>query len=310
MLVSARRAISYPNTTRTDQPDIPLHFSNLIAALDLDTPFYTGTFAAMPAAGTRVQGSWYWATDQSLLYFNNGAAWIALAPNASPALSGTPTAPTPGSTDNSTKVATTAFVRTILPPGVVVAFAGSAAPTGWLLCDGTLQNRTTQAALFSAIGTLYGAGDGSTTFGIPDLRGRVPVGKDSGTFATMGAVGGEQTHLLTTTEIPSHTHTFTTGTESADHTHSGVTGGRSAAHTHTYTQSAVVGTAGAGSFQDVVVGWTNQSTSTESSDHTHSFTTGGRSAAHTHSGTTDATGGGTAHNNLQPYQVVNWIIKT
>ena len=109
----------------------------------------------------------------------------------------------------------------VAPPGVVLPFAGSAAPSGWLLCDGSAISRTTYAALFSAIGTTYGTGDGSTTFNVPDMRGRVAVGKDNmgGTAAsrmttagsgvdglTLGANGGAQTHTLTTAQIPAHTH--------------------------------------------------------------------------------------------------------
>jgi hypothetical protein len=67
--------------------------------------------------------------------------------------------------------------RRLCRPGMVAAYAGSSAPSGWLLCDGTAVSRTTYSALFAAIGTSYGAGDGSTTFNLPDLRGRVPVGK-------------------------------------------------------------------------------------------------------------------------------------
>ena len=105
--------------------------------------------------------------------------------------------------------------------GVVVPFAGSTAPTGSLLCFGQAVNRTTYAALFAIIATAYGVGDGSTTFNVPDLRGRSIAGVDNmgGTAAgritaagsgitgtTLGASGGTQTHTLITAEMPSHTH--------------------------------------------------------------------------------------------------------
>lgn len=70
------------------------------------------------------------------------------------------------------------------------------------MCDGSAVSRTTYATLFTAIGTAYGTGDGSTTFNIPDLRGRIAVGKNAATFSTLGATGGEETHTLTTPEIP------------------------------------------------------------------------------------------------------------
>ena len=75
-----------------------------------------------------------------------------------------------------------AFVTSVpaVPVGSMQAFAGSSAPTGWLLCNGTTASRTTYSNLFSVIGTTYGVGDGSTTFGLPDMRGRVPMGAGTG----------------------------------------------------------------------------------------------------------------------------------
>ena len=103
-----------------------------------------------------------------------------------------------------------------VPTGTVSAFAGSAAPTGYALCDGSAVNRTTQAALFAVIGTTYGIGDGSTTFNLPDLRGRVVAGLDSANNvlnettsingAVLGEVGGDDVHTLLITEMPAHDH--------------------------------------------------------------------------------------------------------
>lgn len=94
----------------------------------------------------------------------------------------------------------------VLPTGSVIPFAGKTAPTGWLMCQGQAVSRTTYAQLFSVIGTTFGSGDGSTTFNLPDLRGRVAVGVDSD--ANFGSTAGEKTHALTTAEGPKHTHTF------------------------------------------------------------------------------------------------------
>lgn len=95
-------------------------------------------------------------------------------------------------------------VNTNTPVGSISLFAGTTAPNGWLICDGSAVSRTTYANLFSVIGTTYGTGDGSTTFNIPDLQGRVPVGyKSSDTsFDTLGETGGEKTHQLTENELP------------------------------------------------------------------------------------------------------------
>lgn len=95
--------------------------------------------------------------------------------------------------------------------GFMVAFAGAAAPDGWLLCDGTAVSRTTYAALFAVIGTTFGVGNGSTTFNLPDLRGRTPIGAGQGsglTDRTLGQQIGEEFHQLIVAEIPAHTHTM------------------------------------------------------------------------------------------------------
>ncbi len=92
------------------------------------------------------------------------------------------------------------------PRGTIVAFAGSPAPDGWLLCDGSAVSRTTYASLFALIGTIFGAGDESTTFNVPNLKGRVVVGLDDSDadFDTLGETGGAKTHILTGAEIGAH----------------------------------------------------------------------------------------------------------
>ena len=108
--------------------------------------------------------------------------------------------------------------------GTVLSFAGSTAPDGWLLCYGQAVSRTTYANLFAAIGTTFGVGNGTTTFNVPDLRGRVAAGKDNmgGTAASrltatgtghpgidgsaLGAVGGADRHALAETQMPLHAH--------------------------------------------------------------------------------------------------------
>ena len=90
------------------------------------------------------------------------------------------------------------------PIGSVTMFGGATAPSGWLLCQGQAVSRTTYADLFAVIGTAFGAGNGSSTFNVPNFKGRVPVGVDSGQteFDTLGETGGAKTHTLTTTQVP------------------------------------------------------------------------------------------------------------
>ena len=122
---------------------------------------------------------------------------LGAAPLVSPALTGTPTAPTAAAGTNTTQIATTAFVgaesQIAAPVGSVYTFAGATVPTGWLKCNGALLSRTTYAALFAVIGTTYGAGDGSTTFALPDLRGEFVRGFDDARGVDTGrALGSNQ----------------------------------------------------------------------------------------------------------------------
>lgn len=97
------------------------------------------------------------------------------------------------------------------PVGSVIFFGGSSAPASWLLCDGSLISRTTYSALFAIIGTTFGAGDGLTTFKLPDMRGRVAIGTGTGTDLSnrvLGATGGEEIHIIIPNEMPSHDHTI------------------------------------------------------------------------------------------------------
>ena len=101
------------------------------------------------------------------------------------------------------------------PAGSMIMFGGAVAPTGWLFCDGAAVSRETYAALFAAIGTTWGAGDGSTTFNLPDARGRSAMGAGQGsglTARTLGTTLGEESHALTANENGTHSHVETATT--------------------------------------------------------------------------------------------------
>lgn len=123
-------------------------------------------------------------------------------------------------------------VAAIVPTGAINMWGATSAPSGWLLCDGSAVSRAAQAALFAVIGTTYGMGDGTTTFAIPDMRQRFPLGlASSGTGNALGQTGG----------IINHNHTVNppstnTGAPSATVTGLsllGIAGAASDTHTHT-----------------------------------------------------------------------------
>ncbi|HEY9629384.1 MAG TPA: tail fiber protein [Coleofasciculaceae cyanobacterium] len=105
----------------------------------------------------------------------------------------------------------------LVPAGAIFMWPVVTVPTEFLRCDGSAISRTTYSRLFSVIGTTFGVGNGSTTFNVPNLSGRVPLGVGTATGATgatahtLGQVGGEETHVLTIPEMPTHSHTIADG---------------------------------------------------------------------------------------------------
>jgi microcystin-dependent protein len=225
--------------------------------------------------------------------------------------------------DTATSTWTGQPISVQVPPGALMPYAASTAPSGWLIANGSAISRSTYAALFSAIGTTYGVGDGATTFNIPNLQGRVIAGQDASQteFDALGKTGGEKSVTLSVSEMPSHTHTQNA------HNHSGSTGsagthghsssiGTGGSHTHTYTRlsSSVAGRA-SGTL-NTQTGVTSGSSTSSNGSHNHSISIT-ENGSHTHSvsiGNTTAvnndTGGGQAHQNLQPYISLSYIIKT
>lgn len=147
-----------------------------------------------------------------------------------------------------------------IPSGVIMAFGGDTAPTGWLLCDGSAVSEATYAALFAIIAYTYG-NPGGGNFNLPNLKGKIPVGKNAAEteFDTLGETGGAKTHTLITDEMP--------------------------AHTHKVNKAGEAGSQCLGNAYRVADGTPDQYPS-------------------------NSAGGGGAHNNLQPYIVLNYIIKT
>ncbi|MDP1675818.1 MAG: tail fiber protein [Bacteroidota bacterium] len=94
--------------------------------------------------------------------------------------------------------------------GEIRMFAGTFAPRYWMYCDGQLLSIASNTALFSILGTTYG-GDGQTTFALPDLRGRVPIGPRTGPYLTeryLGEMSGEESVTLVSSQMPSHSHSY------------------------------------------------------------------------------------------------------
>lgn len=185
----------------------------------------------------------------------------------------------------------------IIPVGALLPYCGTSAPnSNFVLPYGQAVSRTTYSVYFSLVGTTFGVGDGSTTFNILDVRGRVIAGLDNmgGTSANrltgaitsfngdvFGSAGGTETITLDTTMIPSHMHTGTTASNGA--------------HTHTVAVGATFTGTGFS-----IAGGSNVSfpTNTTSSD-----------GAHTHTFTSDGTGGGGAHDNVQPTIILPYILR-
>lgn len=161
------------------------------------------------------------------------------------------------------------------PVGSLVMFAGAAAPTGWLLCDGTAVSRATYADLFAVVDTAFGVGDGSTTFNLPDLRDRFPMGKSA--TKALGSTGGSDTKTLAKANLPTHVHTINHDHETQHNTSDG-------------TSTNVIRAASSSGF----------STAETNMVVAHSGNSG--------NGAADGLAG-SAFDVLNPYQALNYIIK-
>lgn len=199
--------------------------------------------------------------------------------------------------------------------GNIIAFTGSSIPEGYLECDGSAVSRTEYSDLFDVIGTIYGSGDGSTTFNLPNLSGKVALGVSQAHSA--GSTGGEESHILLDTETPSHVHNI------PQHTHENTISAKTPQLSHTVSTQPVftytglnTGTARASTGNGTYYPYTSRTTGTMScatnlaiANHpsTACTVTGGILDCPTFN--TENTGGGVAHNNMMPYLAVKYLIR-
>ena len=223
--------------------------------------------------------------------------------------------------DNSAVATTLDYkVRVWNPVGEVAMWTTNTAPTGWLVCDGSAISRTTYSGLFAVLGTVYGAGDGSTTFNLPNLKGRVVVGRDSADadWDTLGETRGSKTHTLVESEMPVHTHSQSPHNHSQNaHNHLLylVATSSDGSHRHEFTDAGTNSVA-----RTTSTGAANTSSTTQVTDYTeyagtHSHTVTGYTVDSTATNieatppTLGNAGSGSAHNNIQPSIVLNFIIR-
>lgn len=199
--------------------------------------------------------------------------------------------------------------------GMIYMYAGSTSPSGYLICDGSAVSRTTYSALFAIIGTSYGSGDGETTFNVPNMNGRISVGV-SENYA-LASVGGSESVSLIANDLPSHVH------EVPQHGHANTLGFDTPSLSHTVTQpvfkynnpSSTASRKNANPASRSGYSGTSSSTASRAtdatiSDHASAACTMGGSIEYSDPYDSGTSGGGVAHNNMQPYIVMNYIICT
>ena len=195
--------------------------------------------------------------------------------------------------------------------GEIYMYAGNTAPNGFLMCDGSSISRTTYADLFDVVGTTFGTGDGNTTFGIPNLQGRVIIGVSVN--HSLGNTGGEESHQLSSSEIPSHSHSI------PSHGHTSSIQATTPTLTHNITQPAFTYDAPSGNSRNAFGRngyWNTTSTNATRSanlaidNHVATVCTKSGGVTDCAAFNSAASGTGNAHNNMQPYATLNYVIYT
>jgi microcystin-dependent protein len=183
----------------------------------------------------------------------------------------------------------------LLPAGIILLFASSNRPSGWLICDGSSYNALVYASLYNIIGNTYGGE--YPEFKLPDMRGRTVVGNgQSGELSnySLAQIGGEERHTLSSSEMPVHNHTGLTETN-GNHTHSSNATG-SPYSLSTYSGNNTMNSDVNGGGEPDLYAGSVALVINETGSHNHTFTT-------------NNTGGGLSHNNMQPYIVLQYLIK-
>ena len=201
-----------------------------------------------------------------------------------------------------------------IPVGAVLPLAGNYEPPGWFICDGRAVSRTTYSVLYSITGTKFGSGDGSTTFNIPDMRGRVPAGKDNlggisanrltpatipGGATDVGKVAGTERHVLTVAELAAHDHTIDIF-NGGQHRHLNVIQGDAATSSPSIDASKSIVSANNANLTYRLNGSTAEPDAGRS----------GLGGIHTHGADINDAGSSEPHLNLQPMITMNYVIFT
>ena len=286
-----------------DDANVPPYVRGLADYIDANAMIYSsGAIADRPVSTPEtpgIDGRIFFAKDEGRVYIDGGTGWTVLDGGL---------------------------------PGEIRMHGGSTAPSGWVWCDGAEYSRSTYSVLFGVVGSTFGAGNGSTTFNVPDLRGRVPLGAGSApglTARTTGAKAGAESVPLTIGHLPSHNHGGSTWDAHAYHNHGGWTNNmnQNAVHAHgihgvgdhqhyhgrTNSGNIVVN---GGTMFGVNAGaigvWTDPAGS-----HTHGMDAVNLDHLHgippdyaTHRHPIPAEGGNAGHENMPPFLVLRFIIKT